>query len=111
MLHPSLSHLENIDARFLEPHASLVVMHQDVENSLNDAHRALDGLACIMESAANMNAALRGAGSATQLLEIPPDSFAALIRIVCERIEPAVNNPTLGAVKRLRPDLFNHQGA
>ena len=106
-MHSSLAHLENIDPRFLEPHASLVVMHQDVENALNDANLALDGLACLMESAANMNAALRGAGACTQLLEIPPDSFAALIRILCERIKPAINNPTLGAVQSLRPDLFH----
>ena len=101
-MHPSLSHLENIDQRFLDPHASLVVMHQDVENDLSAAYLALDGIVCLMDSAANMNAA----GSGIKLLEIPPDSFAALIRIVCDRIKPATENPTLGAVKSLRPDLF-----
>ena len=38
MLHSSLSHLESIDQRFLDPDASLVVMCQDTENALDDAH-------------------------------------------------------------------------
>lgn len=102
MLHASLSHLENIDPRFLNPHVSLVVMHQDVENELDQARLALDGLACIMESAANMNAGCDHA----RLLEVPPDSLAALMRVLSDRIKSATSNPTLEAVKDLRPDLF-----
>ena len=107
MLHSSLSHLDSIDPRFLDPDVSLVVMHQDTENALDEARLALDGLACIMESAASMNAALRCAGKSIQLLEIPPDSMAALIRVLSEKIKPATSNPTIGAVQSLRPDLFN----
>jgi hypothetical protein len=99
----AISHLENIDPRFLDPDVSLVVMHQDVENSLNEAYLALDGIVALMDSAANMNAA---AASVSKFLEVPPDSFAALMRLVCDRIKPAINNPTLGAVQSLRPDLF-----
>lgn len=102
----SLSHLENIDPRFLEPHVSLVVMTEDTENALSDAHLALDGLAWMLEGATNMNAALRGAGKSTQLIEVPPDSLAALMRLIGERVKAATENPTLGAIQHLRPDLF-----
>lgn len=109
MLHASLSNLDSIDPRFLEPHASLVVMHQDVENELDQARLALDGLACLMESAANMNAGCDHA----RFLEVPPASMAALMRVVCDRIKGATSNPPLEAVKYLRPDLFltKNQGA
>lgn len=107
MLHSSLSHLESIDQRFLDPDAALVVMCQDTENDLDDARLALDGLASLMESAASMNAALRGAGRAAQALEIAPDSMAALLRVLVEKIKPATLNPTLNAVRYVRPDLFH----
>lgn len=106
MLHASLAHLDSIDPRFLDPDTSLVVMCEDTENALDQARLALDGLASIMEGAASMNAALCSAGKSTQVLEIAPDSMAALMRVLCEKIKPATNNPTLGAVQRLRPDRF-----
>lgn len=110
-MHPSLSHLEDIDARFLDPNASLVVMTEDTENELSDAHDALDGIAWLCQSAAEMNAALRGAGKSTKFIEIPPDCLAALLRVVCTKIKPATGNPTLGAMRVVRPDLFQHEGA
>ena len=44
------------------------------------------------------------------LLELPPEGMAALMRMVADQIKPATNNPTLGTVQHVRPDLFNHQG-
>ena len=105
-MHPSLSHLENIDARFLSPNVSLVVMPEDTESALSDAHLAIDGLAWVFQSLADANCKLRGAGASTMLLELPPEGLAALMRMVADQIKPALNNPTLGAVQSLRPDLF-----
>ena len=105
-MHPSLSHLEDIDARFLDPKASLVVMTENTENELSDAHDALDGIAWLCQSAAEMNAALRFSGESTKLIEIPPECLAALLRVVCTKIKPATGSPTLGAVRHVRPDLF-----
>ncbi|MBK6567962.1 hypothetical protein [Candidatus Aalborgicola defluviihabitans] len=110
-MHPSLSHLESIDPSFLEPHVSLVVMREETELALHDAYLALDGLTWIFDAVNSSNVKLRNAGVGNQLLEIPAEGLAALIRIVCEQIKPATNNPTLNKVQRLRPDLFNHQGA
>lgn len=102
MLQPNFSHLQNIDSRFLEPDASLVVMPQDVESALSDAHLALDGIASILEGAATP-----AADKSTRLIEVSPASLAALIRLINQQIKPATENPTLGAVRHLRPDLFN----
>lgn len=113
MLHPSLSHLENIDPRFLDPNTSFVVMSEDAENDLDDARLALDGLVWIMDSSACMNKRLRKAGLSNELVELPFESLSALMRLVRDKIQPATNNPTLGAVQELRPDLFqtNLRGA
>lgn len=105
-MHPSLSHLENIDPRFLSPNVSLVVMPEDTENALSDAHLAIDGLAWLFQSLAEANCKLHGAGANTMLLELPPEGLAALMRMVAEQIKPALNNPTLSAAQSLRPDLF-----
>ena len=102
MLHSTLSHLDSIDIRFLDPSASFVVMHQDVENELDQARLALDGLASIIECAAEMNI---GAKHIKQL-EVPPESLAALLRMLCNKVKSASCNPTLTAVQSLRPDLF-----
>lgn len=32
--------------------------------------------------------------------------MAALLRVLGEKLKPATNNPTLGAVQHIRPDLF-----
>lgn len=106
MLHASLAHLENINPMFLDPNVSLVVIPQDTENELSQAHLALDGIAWMLEGAADMNAALRGAGKDHQFIQVPPDSLAALIRLIGDRIKPATENPGLGTIQRVRPDLF-----
>lgn len=111
MLHPSLSHLESIDARFLDPNAGFVVMPEATESALNDANLALEGLSVMLESMASQNVKLRNAGQCTQYVELPPDCLGALLRMVSEKIAICCNNPTLSAMRYVRPDLFNHQGA
>jgi hypothetical protein len=110
MLHASLSHLENIDARFLDPNAGFVVMPETTESGLDDANLALEGLSCMLESMACQNVKLRNAGQGAQYVELPPDALGALLRMVSEKIAACRNNPTLSAMRDVRPDLFHHQG-
>lgn len=111
MLHPSLSHLEDIDARFLDPNAGFVVMPEEAEQALDDAYLALEGLSCMLESMEGMNIKLRKAGENCKYVEMPPDCLSALLRMVSEKIKPGINNPNLRTIQKVRPDLFNHQGA
>ena len=106
MLNASITTKKAIPPAFSDPRPSLVVMPEDTENDLSQTHLALEGLAWILEGAADMNAALLGAGKSGKLIEIPPDCLAALMRTMSERIKPATANPTLSAVHKLRPDLF-----
>lgn len=106
-MHTSLARLENIDPRFLDPDTSFVVMPEDTESALHDAHLAIDGLAWVFQSVAEANCKLRNAGANTMLLELPPEGLAALMRMVAEQIKPATNNPSLGTVRDVRPDLFS----
>lgn len=105
-MHPSLSHLEDIDARFLDPNGGFVVMPEATESALNDANLALEGLSCMLEGMAGMNIALRKSGQSTKYVEMPPDCLSALLRMVSERIATACSNPTLSALRDVRPDLF-----
>ena len=110
-MHPSLAHLENIDARFLDPNAGFVVMTETTESGLDDANLALEGLSCMLESMACQNVKLRQAGQGTQFVELPPDCLGALLRMVSEKINTARNNPTLDAMRDIRPDLFSRGAA
>lgn len=106
-MHPSLAHLEDIDQRFLDPNERFVVMPESTELALEDANLALMGLSCMLDSIEDQNIKLRQADRCPQYVEIPPDCLSALLRMVAEKIKPCTNNPTLGAVQHLRPDLFN----
>ena len=59
-MQPSLSHLANIDQRFLEPDASLVVMCESTVADLDDVRLALNGLSAIFDCAAGMNGPVPG---------------------------------------------------
>lgn len=100
-----------LDPSYHDPNVSLVVMREDVENQLDTARLALDGLVWICDAAANMNVKATNAGHCMQMIDIPPESLAALLRLVATQIEPAVNNPSLCRVLSERPDLFQHEGA
>lgn len=76
-MQPSLSHLENIDARFLEPDASLVVMCESTVADLDDVRLVLNGLSAIFDCAAGMNAGLCQAGATARPIDLPPDAMAA----------------------------------
>jgi hypothetical protein len=102
----SLQHLQNIPPAFLEPHASFVVMPEDTENALDTARLALDAVTWLCHASSNQNAKLRNAGAGEQFLDIPPESMAALLSLVGEKISIACNNPTLSAMRQVRPDLF-----
>lgn len=105
-MQPNLSHLENIDPRFLEPNAALVVMCESTEADLDDVRDALRGLSAIFESAADMNAGLCSGGAQAQPVTLPPEGMAAILRLLAGKLQHATNNPTLGAVQHIRPDLF-----
>ena len=62
-MHPSLSHLQTVDQRFLDPDASLVVMCESTVADLDDVRLALNGLSAIFDCAAGMNAGLCQAGA------------------------------------------------
>ena len=105
-MHPSLAHLQNVDQRFLDPDASLVVMCESTVADLDDVRLALNGLSAIFDCAAEMNMGLCKAGGMARPFDLPPDAMAALLRMLGEKLKPATNNPTLGAVQHIRPDLF-----
>ena len=77
-MHPSLSHLQNVDQRFLDPNASLVVMCESAVADLDDVRLALNGLSAIFDCAAGMNAGLCQAGATARPIDLPPDAMAAL---------------------------------
>lgn len=101
-----LQHLQDIPAEFLDPNASLVVMTEKTESALDDARLALDAVVWLCHTASSMNIHLRNAGANTKFLDVPPDSLAALLSLVQEKISTACSNPTLSAMKKVRPDLF-----
>ena len=80
----SLSHLENIDPRFLDPDASFVVMCESIVSDLDDVRLALNGLSAIFDCAAGMNAGLCQAGATARPIDLPPDAMAALLRVLGE---------------------------
>ena len=71
-MQPSLSHLANIDQRFLEPDASLVVMCESTVADLDDVRLVLNGLSAIFDCAAGMNAGLCQAGATARPIDLPP---------------------------------------
>lgn len=105
-MQPSLSHLENIDPRFLDPNTALVVMCESTEADLDDVRLALEGLTAIFENAADMNAGLCRAGVSERTFALPPDGIAAILRLIAGKMHHTTGNPTLGAVQHIRPDLF-----
>ena len=105
-MHPSLSHLQTVDQRFLDPDASLVVMCESTVADLDDVRLALIGLSATFDCAAAMIPGLCQAGATARPIDLPPDAMAALLRVLGEKLKPATNTPTLGAVQHIRPDLF-----
>lgn len=110
MLHPHLpaaiSALDRVPPSFLDPHTSLLVISQEAEHDLGNACEALDAIAWMLDGLDNANVKLRNAGQCTQTVDLPPESLAALLRLVMDKIKPHTENPLLSAVKSVRPDLF-----
>lgn len=103
----SLQNLQDIPPAFLDPRASFVVMTEDTENALDTARLALDAVTWLCHASSNQNAKLKQAGAGEQFMDIPPESMAALLMLVNEKISIACNNPTLSAMRKVRPDLFH----
>ncbi len=104
-MQPSLSHLANIDQRFLEPDASLVVMCESTVADLDDVRLALNGLSAIFDCAAGMNAGLCQAGATARPIDLPPDAMAALLRVLGEKLKelgflPQVIEPRVKQLER-----------
>lgn len=100
----SVRNLERIDPKFLDPNADFVIMPLDVELDIDDARQALDGLMWLFEGCFSPNPS----GSGSVLRDVPPEGMSALMRILSRMLKPACNNPSLAAMRKVRPDLFNH---
>lgn len=96
-----------LGAVYLDPHASLLVIHEDHELDLINAADALTGLAWVFGEAASLTARLRDTKgkSVEPYVTVPSDGMAALLRLVAEKIRPAAANPPLDQVLQARPDL------
>jgi hypothetical protein len=98
-----------LDPSYLDPDISLLVIREDHELAIGEAFQALDGLAWIFQEAAE--AALRAekakGSSARPCVYVPPEGMAALIRVVAEKLQPALDNPPIRRVLSSRPDLLN----
>lgn len=103
----SLQNLQDIPPAFLDPRASFVVMTEDTENALDTARLALDALTWFCHASSNQNAKLKCAGVGESFLDIPPESLAALLSLVGEKISIASQMTTLSAMRKVRPDLFH----
>lgn len=90
----------------LEPHPGVLVISEEAEMNLLDAHLSLDAIAWMLETAASANIKLRNAGQEQFLIELPPESLAGLLRTIHAKIEPHTNNPPLSRLRAARPDLF-----
>lgn len=101
-----LRHLENIDPAFLNPDTSFVVMPEEVANDIDDVRLSLDCLAWMLEDGSNMALKLRKAGQNGELLEVPHESLAALVRVIASKLPPGPNAASLKALRLVRPDLF-----
>lgn len=101
-----LAHLENIDPAFLNPGTSLVVMPEQVEQDIDDVRLSLGCLAWMLEDSNCMALKLRNAGQGGELLEVPHESLAALVRVIASKLPPTPSAPSLGALQIVRPDLF-----
>lgn len=100
----SVRNLERIDPKFLDPKADFVIMPLDVELEIDDARQALDGLMWLFDGCFSLNTAT----SQSDMTTVPPEGMAALMRILSRMLKPACNNPSLAAMRAVRPDLFNH---
>lgn len=114
MLHPhlpaTLRALDAVPPSFLDPHAQLLVISQDAEHDLGNACEALDAIAWMLDGLDSANAKLKQAGQCMQTVDLPPESLAALLRLVMDKIRPHTDNPSLGTVCQVRPDLFPNKG-
>lgn len=88
-----------------------MVIPESTEAAIDDANLALEALSCMLDSMASLNVKLHQAGQSTAFVELPPDCLSAVLRMVSEKIAVCRNNPSLNALRRVRPDLFHHQGA
>lgn len=106
----SVRNLERIDPKFLDQNASFLVLPESDELAISDVRLSLEGLAAMMDQADSLNAKIRRAGGNPDYgVDIPPDSMAALLRILSEKLASAKDLPSLGMVQAVRPDLFNHR--
>lgn len=99
----SVRNLERIDPKFLDPQADFVIMPLDVELEIDDARQALEGLEYLFDGCFSPNPN----GSGSMLQNVPPEGMSALMRILSRMLKPACNNPSLAAMRAVRPDLFN----
>lgn len=110
MLHPHLPAtiraLDSVPPSFLDPHTSLLVISQDAEHDLGNACMALDAITWMLDGLDNANVGLRQSGKCMQNVDLPPESLAALLRLVMDKIKPHTDNPMLSTVQAVRPDLF-----
>lgn len=109
--HPLIrAQAEGIDARLLDPNDTILVLTESMQLGVDNARLALDAVAWLCHSMEEANIKLKEADYQTRFLQIPPESLAALLTLVAEKLEPAADSPQLDKLRTLRPDLFAVHG-
>lgn len=90
---------------YLDPSTGFLALPEDHDNLISDVRESLDALAWLGDELASVNMRRRADGDCTVTLQVPPEGFAALMRILAERLERASGSPPIRQVLAARPDL------
>ena len=98
----SASHVPPLADIYLSPDTGLLALPEDHDNLISDVR---DSLAWLVEELAGANVRRSAEGAGALLFQVPPEGFAALMRILAERLERASGSPPIRQVLAARPDL------
>lgn len=100
-----------LPAIFLDPRVSLLALPEDHEHRIDDVREALDALAWMGSEMASLNIRREQAGEAKITLELPPEGFAAIMRVLSSQLELVCDSPPINRVLEARPDLCQRRRA
>lgn len=92
---------------FLDPYVSLLALPEDHEHVITDVREALEALSWLGNELASVNVRRRQAGESSVTLELPPEGFSALMRVLSQQLELVSSSPAISRVLEVRPDLCN----
>lgn len=101
----SASHVPPLADIYLSPDTGLLALTEDHDNLISDVRQSLDALAWLGEELAGANVRRSAEGAGALPFQVPPEGFAALMRILAERLERASGSPPIRQVLAARPDL------